>query len=328
MKPADNDGNPVPSYPRELALPVVSLSGGKDSLATALLAIERHGRDRVRLQYADTGNEHPLVEEYVYEYLPDALGVTIETVRADFSKEIERKRTYIDTVWRDEGVAEDTIKTALEFLVPTGIPFLDLCVWKGRFPSRRAQFCTQELKTRPLTRALFDIARSTNLYVENWQGVRRDESSARKNALVWEDGDCGLWIHRPIATWTAQDTFDIARRHGIKSNPLYSFGCTRVGCMMCINTSKSEISNVQSRWPFVIEKIEKWEFIVRKCSKRQLATFFFFDSKEGRTDIEHYQANNIRQAVAWSQTSRGGQQFDLEHFMPRSECSSQYGLCE
>ena len=31
---------------------------------------------------------------------------------------------------------------------------LDLCIWKGRFPSRKAQFCTSELKTMPLVEYL------------------------------------------------------------------------------------------------------------------------------------------------------------------------------
>ena len=46
---------------------VVSVSGGKDSLATAQLAIDRHGRDAVRLVHFETGNEHELTERYVRE---------------------------------------------------------------------------------------------------------------------------------------------------------------------------------------------------------------------------------------------------------------------
>lgn len=36
---------------------VVSVSGGKDSTATALVALELHGRDACRFVFADTGNE-------------------------------------------------------------------------------------------------------------------------------------------------------------------------------------------------------------------------------------------------------------------------------
>ena len=67
-----------------------SVSGGKDSLAVALLAIERHGRENVRLVHARTGNEHELTDDYVQNYLPGALGLPIEYVRADFSHDIER----------------------------------------------------------------------------------------------------------------------------------------------------------------------------------------------------------------------------------------------
>lgn len=48
--------------------------------------------EQVRLVFADTGNEHELTYRYLQEYLPEALGMKIDTVRADFTTEIERKR--------------------------------------------------------------------------------------------------------------------------------------------------------------------------------------------------------------------------------------------
>ena len=44
---------------------VVSMSGGKDSTATALLALETQSREDVRFVFADTGNEHSAVYEYL-----------------------------------------------------------------------------------------------------------------------------------------------------------------------------------------------------------------------------------------------------------------------
>ncbi|TWB00401.1 3'-phosphoadenosine 5'-phosphosulfate sulfotransferase (PAPS reductase)/FAD synthetase [Gluconacetobacter diazotrophicus] len=326
---ADNDGRPVPSYGQAEAIAVVSISGGKDSLATALVAIERYGAERVRLVHADTGNEHPLTEQYVRDYLPGALGLPVSIVRADFAADIERKRRVVLTKWVAEGVPDDVIQTALAALVPTGNPFLDLCVWKGRFPSRRAQFCTTELKVSPLGEfmlSLRDLYRG--LPLESWQGVRRDESVARADALMWEIGDGGWWIHRPIIHWTAQDTFAIAARYGIEPNPLYRMGMRRVGCMPCINCGKGEIAEIARRWPDVVERIRAWEAATSRASKRTHSTFFHFDEMAGRTDAEHAAANSIDQAVAWSRTSRGGRQFDLEAFAPAAECSSVYGHCE
>lgn len=43
---------------------VISVSGGKDSTAMLLLAIER-GTENIRPVFCDTGNEHPLTYDYV-----------------------------------------------------------------------------------------------------------------------------------------------------------------------------------------------------------------------------------------------------------------------
>ncbi|MFT8369285.1 MAG: phosphoadenosine phosphosulfate reductase family protein [Acetobacter papayae] len=166
-----NDGRPVPAYLRSEALPVVSFSGGKDSLCTLLMAIDQFGADNIRIVTADTDNENPLTVEYINETIPTKLGVKIDVVKADFTAKIAKKRQYVETVWVSEGVPDEIVRAALETLAPTGNVFLDLCIWKGRFPSRRAQFCTQELKSGPLSEYLDNVIASTSLHVESWQGV-------------------------------------------------------------------------------------------------------------------------------------------------------------
>ncbi|MBE1446815.1 hypothetical protein [Paenibacillus sp. OAS669] len=52
-------------------------------------------------------------------------------------------------------VTESTIQRALNALVPTGNPFLDLCIWKGGFPSTKARFCTQYLKIIPIAKQVY-----------------------------------------------------------------------------------------------------------------------------------------------------------------------------
>ncbi|NIE80033.1 phosphoadenosine phosphosulfate reductase family protein [Asaia sp. As-1742] len=323
-----NDGRPVPIYSRGEALAVVSISGGKDSLATALVAIEQLGRERVRLVHADTGNEHEITERYVRDYLPGALRLPIEIVRADFSTDIERKRQVVKTKWVAEGVQPEVIAAALDVLHPTGSPFLDLCIEKGRFPSRLASFCTHELKHKPLDAYLSGLKTGQARKAESWQGIRRDESPNRRDALLWEVGDFGGWIHRPLIHWTAGDVLAIARRHNVEQNPLYLQGMGRVGCMPCHQCSKRELREIARRWPEVIERIRRWEAICSRASKHSLTAFFFFDQAEGRTNIEHASANSIDQAVNWARTSRGGKQLDLEAFTPAASCSSIYGLCE
>ena len=308
---------------------VVSMSGGKDSTATALVAIERYGPDRVQLVMADTGHEHPITMEYVRDYLPGALGLPVAIVRADFSADIARKRAYIAEKWPSKGVSIATVEQALALLHPTGVPFLDLCMWKGRFPSRKAQFCTEFLKRNPLDRYMVEQAQMHGGVngVESWQGVRRDESLNRRNALERERTDAGWMIVRPIVDWTAADTFACMERHGVKPNPLYAQGMKRVGCMPCINCGKDELLEISRRWPAETDRVRAWESLVAQASRNGAASLFFHFAPGGTAE-EYAAANSIDTCIEWARTSRGGMQYDLERFMPATECSSVYGLCE
>lgn len=307
---------------------VVSISGGKDSNATALVAIAQYGPGRVRLVHAGTGHEHPITDDYVRNYLPNALGLPIEIVSADFTADFARKRLFIEKRWGADGVSPDRIARALELLYPTGNPFLDLCLMKGMFPKRKAAFCTEELKRNPLDRFMVGLVKQ-GLTIENWQGVRRNESESRKDALDWERSDWGWMVHRPIASWTAEQTFECMAHHGVKPNPLYSQGMKRVGCMPCMNCGKDELREIAMRWPEEIARVAKWEALVSQAGKKGAATLFQRQSHdEGSSREAIFAKERIEAQVAWSMTSRGGKQFDLERSVPSPSCSSVYGLCE
>lgn len=310
-------------------LRVVSISGGKDSTACALLALERFPAAEVRLVFADTGNEHELTLEYVQSYLPQVLGVPVHTVRATFDEEIAGKAAFVAEKWPAMGVSASKVERALRALKPTGNPYLDLCIWKGRFPSRKAQFCTQQLKTMPLGLWQLGLVEA-GFAVESWQGVRRDESQNRRNALEREELGGGITIYRPIVDWTAQQTVDYVRSKGLQLNPLYSMGMNRVGCMPCINARKDEILEISRRFPGHIDRIEHWEFLVKEASKRDGATFFAAANQgDGLTVAQAVEQANIRAVVEWAKTARGGKQYDLLRVQDETlACSSAYGLCE
>lgn len=295
---------------------IVSISGGKDSTAMWSLAIERE-TPYLQVIFADVGHEHPKTYEYI-NYLENKLG-SIKRIKPDFSKQIERKREVVQTKWRNEGVSESIIEDALEVLQPTGIPFLDLCIWKGRFPSTMARFCTQELKVRPIFEQVYAPLMDANKSIVSWQGVRSLESAARANLKMTEDTPEGITIYRPIINWDVNEVFKQHDKHGIKPNPLYKEGMSRVGCMPCINSRKSELHEIARRYPNEIDRLRKWEEIVGKASKRGSATFFTSDER----------GHGIDEMVEWSGTTRGGKTMDLIHLLePVPTCSSQYGLCE
>ncbi|APW38466.1 phosphoadenosine phosphosulfate reductase [Rhodoferax koreense] len=354
---------------------VISVSGGKDSLATLLIAIARCGLANVVAIFCDTGNEHD--DTYAYlDYLEGVLGIKIVRLKADFTEQVLAKRQFIardmrtrreyDTrlVFEADGVTpvpkrdgrgvivlnkkgkpvQKTVKVgggrrvrwsnkakrrALSVMFPTGNPFLDLCMWKGRFPSRKAQFCTEELKRNMAVGFQMELMDAGHNVV-SWQGVRRDESENRRDAKKIERVGRGLWIFRPIVEWSAAQVFELAASRGIRPNPLYLQGMGRVGCLPCINCSKPELRQIAARFPEHPARIAEWERIVGMCSKRGYSTFMT-DAHPAKDRRVIFMALNIEARVEWSKTTRGGKQFNLLDEVENdgeAGCSSSYGLCD
>lgn len=304
---------------------IVSVSGGKDSTALLLLAIERQ-TENLQAVFADTGHEHQQTYEYV-QYLNDKV-FPIRMVKADFSQQIARKREFVATKWREQGIPERRVLRALEVLQPTGNPFLDLCLWKGRFPSTKARFCSEELKRNPIIEQVQLPLLEAGDTIWSWQGVRADESLARRNLAELEDVGGGLWNYRPILKWTAQDCFDMHKKHGIKHNPLYEQGMGRVGCMPCIHARKDELLEISKRFPDQVERVAEWEQLVQNASKRGTATLFPAASRGHHENEGAQEVGNIWQQIEWSKTARGGRQVDFIRLADAPACSSIYGLCE
>lgn len=312
---------------------MVSVSGGKDSTAILLLAIER-GVESLRPVFADTGNEHQATYDYL-GYLEQALGITITRAKADFSQQLIRKREVTMEKWRKDGVSEETIERAQAALTPSGNPFLDLCMWKGRFPSSKARFCTEELKVLPITeQVVWPLLREFD-QIESWQGIRWDESLARASYVEREGIEPDherVFAYRPILSWTAEQVFAFHDKHKIKPNPLYSQGMGRVGCMPCINARKSELREIANRFPEVIERLAEWESLVSIASKWGSGTFFCATTDPTASDDDDitHETHGIRRMVDWARTDRGGRQRNLlaSDASEPSQCSSIYGLCE
>lgn len=308
----------IPFFP---VLNIVSVSGGKDSAATLLLALELDVPNLLAV-FADTGNEHKLTYEYI-RYLELKTGVPITWLKANFSKQIEEKRKRLFKVVRGEKIRGNWTRRrairALKHTHATGNPFLDLCIWKGRFPSTKARFCSTELKREVIIYKLQFPLIDQGFKIISWQGVRADESSDRAKLAVSDNIGNGVTNYRPIHKWTALDCFDMHFKHGVEPNPLYKQGMGRVGCMPCIHCNKAELRQIADRFPEEIDRIENWERMVGAASRSLSATLFTSDKR----------GHGIRELVEWSKTSRGGKHYDL---IPLTEdtsaCSSIYGLCE
>ncbi len=316
---------------------IVSVSGGKDSTALLLLAIERQVPN-LKAVFADTGHEHEQTYAYV-QYLNDSV-FPIQTIRADFTAQVLAKRQrlqgYLEGVTDrfSSGWTQEALERAVQALEPTGNPFLDLCLWKGRFPSTKVLFCSEELKQKPIV-AMQQAILAAGENIMSWQGVRADESASRAllgeiNIAQQHESGAVMWNYRPILQWKAEDCFAMHRKHGVKPNPLYEQGMGRVGCMPCIHARKDELLEIAKRFPAEIKRVAEWERIVGKASKREASTFFAAtDLGFMHNDHRAQEQASILHFVKWAKTSRGGRQTDFIREAPEFEaCSSIYGLCE
>jgi 3'-phosphoadenosine 5'-phosphosulfate sulfotransferase (PAPS reductase)/FAD synthetase len=304
---------------------LVNVSGGKDSTAVYLLALES-GRP-FRAVMADTGNEHPITLEYVSRLHERTGGPAIEVVRADFSRQLTQHRAYVLAEWPKQGIPQAIVDRAAALHEPTGIPFLDLCISKGRFPSRMAQFCTEELKSIPITTQIVGPMLKAGAVLQ-WLGIRAEESRNRSRQPRFNRRESGSMLWRPIFRWKVAEVWTQHTRHGLHPNPLYAMGMGRVGCMPCVNCRKDELRSIADRFPEHIERIAEWEEVVSQANKRRSATFFPAVTDPTDTDRPGTYSR-IHQLVEWSRTTRGGRQYGLFFDgQAGSGCTSDLGLCE
>lgn len=313
---------------------IVNVSGGVDSTACYLLALERG--EPFRAVFADTGNEHKITLDYVRELGKKTGGPDVQIVRADLRAKINLRRynleMMIETGNYKNGWDEASARRVVENLQATGVPFLDICILHGMFPIIPKRFCTGEAKLDAIKKQVVypaieeAVAQGGSARdVVEWVGVRRDESKARADALEWEtDGQTGCTIYRPLVEWNKAQCFDLLHRHGVEPNPLYKMGCRRVGCMPCIMSGKADILNIAQRWPEHIDKVREWEKLVSQCCKIEAGATFF-----GHTvGNEATKGGGIDNVVEWAKTGRGGIQYRMDAMLEPPACSSLYGLCE
>lgn len=245
---------------------IVGWSGGKDSQACLIWAVEKYGAKNVEAVYCDVGWDHKLTERHV-KLIPESMGVELIVLKS---------KKYNGMI--------------------------DLAKKKGRFPSAMARFCTEELKIKPMIDYILE--QEENLLIV--QGIRSDESASRSqmskectyfkyyfepyktNSMIIEmydnksspltdrqqkaydkaksrleqgkeddkyhtyrKKDVIEWVEkysndviRPVFEWGGQDVIMYSLDKGYPLNPLYYKGMTRVGCWPCVMCSKSEAKDI------------------------------------------------------------------------------------
>lgn len=282
---------------------IILYSGGKDSQACLILSVKNYGAENCEAVFCDTGWENPVTYQHIIDTCKQ-LNVRLHIAKSS------------------------------KF---TGM--LDLAEKKKRFPSTKARFCTEELKSKPAID--YVLSHSENLIII--EGIRSNESLSRSKMQAqctyfkyyFEPGLSGKthyyrkkdvikWCEkfnadkiRPIFNWSAIQTIDFIKDNGQKPNPLYYEGFERVGCFPCIMSKHSEIKLIFEKYPKQWEKIKNFE-------KSKGTTFF------GPSKIPKHAMKNKIYATAEDvekYIKNRNNTFDLFE-KPHSGCMSIYNLCE
>ena len=280
---------------------VASVSGGKDSAAMSLYLHEL-GIDHDRV-FLDTSWESPITYEYLRGELQRVLGPI----------------TWI----KGPRTMEDLIRH------------------KGMFPGRRIRFCTQQLKVFPMANYLRERINAGEDVV-NAVGIRAAESVARSQLSEWEWQDAfEAEVWRPLLRWTEQEVIAIHHRHGLRPNPLYLLGATRVGCWPCIFARKSEIRLVADTDPARIVRLRVLEDEVGVAARARAArngrelsnSPTWFQNPVSRPGPDGHRDGScwpIDRVVDWSRSAGRGPLLSQDEFLFAAQIDGcmRWGLCD
>lgn len=300
-------------------LPIVSVSGGKDSTALYLLAIEQYGKDGFVPVFADTDHEHPVTVNYVKNMHIMANGPEVNIVNADFERKIIDKRFRLLQKHYQEGGCD---LRKINKLIPTGKAFADLIIWKSRVPSTKAQFCTEHLKLWPI---LFFLEKKYPKEKYEWimfTGIRGQESANRaKKQPFMHNGFFDCLSILPLLYEIENTVWELLKKYEMPPNPLYALGFKRVGCFPCIHSRKSEL-NLLPDWAW--DKLQYYENLIDK-------TWFPPDILPKSFKAEKDELPTIEKVRDWSKTLRGGKRYGLfesKENVDAPSCMTGFVICE
>lgn len=241
---------------------IVPVSGGKDSTATLLLALELYPKEEIIPLFNYTGWDHPKTYKYL-DYLQEELNITIQMTK------------YVEA--------------------PT-VP--DIIKLRKHFPHHGGRSCTSDLKFTATMRWFWNKGFYHNRKGECWFGMRTKESTNRaKKYGGLEEGALykyneifpraskklsrNVGIRLPVLEWTREQVFDYIEERGLKYNPLYDEpGNSRIGCYPCVLAGKKEQA-LQLATEVGKERLE----IIKQLEKEIGKKYEMFDTDQNGCEV-------------------------------------------
>lgn len=247
---------------------IISLSGGKDSLACALFLLEQGvSPDRIELWHqaidgaSDEGSfmDWPVTPRYctlIAAHL--GLPLLIQYREGGFRGELYRTNTTPApvTFFRDDAAYRvDPVRAQPNT--------------RRKFPAATAdlsrRWCSSTLKIDVAARALTNDptlqgTRDNPRRFVVISGERRAESPARSRYPEWEPHRTmsrarQVWAWRPLVGWSEADVWAIIRRWHLLPHPAYLLGYSRCSCWGCIFSSADQWRTMQALAPEHFERL-------------------------------------------------------------------------
>lgn len=106
---------------------------------------------------------------------------------------------------------------------------------------RDPDLCCRINKVEPMTRVLSGL--------KAWvTGIRREQTSYRKNVQIVERRPDGLIKINPLANWTKRDLWAYINRHELPLHPLFHEGYRSIGCAPCTRPVSDGEDDRAGRW--------------------------------------------------------------------------------
>jgi len=146
--------------------------------------------------------------------------------------------------------------------------FLGLVRRFRHFPGGKHRWCSSLLKAKPTAILCADL---TDPVVAI--GIRSRESAARADLPMWDRSHVyDAEVFRPVLNFTFRDVVEIHQRHGLRPNPLYLRGATRVGCWPCVFANKYDL-RLLAQDAERVELIRSLESEITEARGRPVAMF-------------------------------------------------------
>lgn len=160
---------------------------------------------------------------------------------------------------------EDTVTHEL-FVVQSGKTFFEMVEHRKQFPSAQNRQCTSDLKRHPINKKVIELCNTRGYTkVVNCMGLRAQESTPRaakptyKKSASNSNGKRVWYEWLPIHKWKKEQVFASIAAHGQKPHWAYEKGMSRLSCVFCIMSKKSDLQIAAKHNPELLKKYNEVE---------------------------------------------------------------------